>query len=170
MFSKLITLATVGLLLAACTIPPAPQNRQELITAIEKGATFTQHETHIIKRPINQVYNSLRPKVRKCLAVKITSTMQQGYGIHTSTSIYRPSMRKVSKSRAEISLQVEHIPRGIGGDTMPKGGYFIIASDIEAVAKNRTKITTYGPSVGHDDLFVALKNWAQGKNTPCPDM
>ena len=169
MIKKFIMLATVTLILTACAIPPAPQNREELIVGVKKGATFTQHESHIIKRPLAKVYKSLRPKVRKCLSVKVTSTMQQGYAIHTSTSIYRPSMRKVSKSRAEISLQVEHIPRPIG-NTMPKGGFFILATNIEAVSKNRTRITTYGPSIGHDDLFVAMKDWAQGKNTPCPDM
>ena len=169
MIQKLVTLAMVALFLAACSIPPAPQNRQELIVGVKQGATFTQHETHIINRPIAKVYNSLRPKIRKCLSVKVTSTRQQGYAIHTSTSIYRPSMRKVGKSRAEISLQVEHIPRPIG-NTMPKGGFYLLATDIEAVAKNRTRITTYGPSIGHDDLFVALKDWAKGKNIPCPDM
>ena len=82
---------------------------------------------------------------------------------------YKPTVR-VSAQRAELHLQ-QHHEKGVMNVTQePEGGYYLLVADAYPLAKNRSRIEIFGPSMGHDVLINAIKGWATGKNIGCPDL
>ena len=49
-------------------------------------------------------------------------------------------------------------------------GAYIIVADAYPQPGNRTRMQLYGPSIGYDVVYRAIRGWASGENLGCPDL
>src|SRR5678816_2799777 len=111
--------------LAATGSSPAidvPQTREEFVQAVNSGKG-AEVETIRVDVPFDRVYALLEEKTAACLDVEVKRTAYVGY-VERSSSDYNPTLRRVGKDRAELTLQVQHNPRGVG-HTPPVGGQHV---------------------------------------------
>ena len=43
-------------------------------------------------------------------------------------------------------------------------------ADAYPLPGNRTRMQIYGPSIGYDVVYRAIRGWASGDNLGCPDL
>jgi hypothetical protein len=161
-----------AVLLGSCSIQPVkqPQNREEFKTALAKGARFMKVETYVAPRPLDEAIKLVRTKSAECLNYRLTETTRNAAtGLPTSTSAndYKASFRAVGNTRAELTMQ--HHPLGTRfGPEMPQGGFYMMAVDFERASGKTTQLTFYGPSMGWETTYDAIKQWSEGKAVACP--
>ena len=154
--------------MAACVTPP--QTTGEFRAGVQRGAALTTQQTHETNREFSRVVADIERNAGKCLAVSITSRVSQGANVSQGTSSYFPRTSMLTPGKAEFTLQATYRPQPLGG-AMPAGGYFVLLVDIEKVAPQRTRASIYGGSIGPwKGVFVAIKEWVDGKDAPCPEL
>ena len=161
----------LGLLLALVAPVAAievPQTRREFVQAVSEGRGATKMETLTAEMSLDQVYNLLEKKSTTCLDKVVNRSSYVGYH-EVSSSDYNPTLKRVGKNKAEFALQVVHRPRGVG-HTPPPGGLFIMAADLKSVAKNRTEVNFYQPTIGFKNISKTLRLWFAGEDADCPKL
>jgi len=146
-----------------------PQNRREFVQAVAEGRGATKMETLISERGLDQVYGLLEKKSSACLDLMVKRSGFVGNQMEVSSSDYNPTLKRVGRNKAEFALQVVHRPRGVG-PTPPRGGLYIMAADLKAVAKDRTEIVLYTPTIGFKNISKTLRLWAAGEDADCPKL
>ena len=144
-----------------------PQSGNEFRAAVHSGKG--KMKTHVTNHSFKRVISFFARKAKTCLNVKVVSTLVERYGVHKSTTIYTPKMKRTGPKTADFTLQYRTIPKGIG-PKMPKDGYYAMVVDFTAQPGNRTKINIYGPRFGYKKLFKAFKTWSEIKNQSCPKL
>ena len=155
------------ILLSGCAISH-PQTADEFRKAAP-GATFGKTESFVVNRQFKSVANSFKKMAPKCLNKRIKTTSSGYMHYQVIVTRYRPTVR-ISRSRAELHLQQEHEQGVMNVSKMPQGGYFLLVADATQIGKKKTQIDMYYPSVGHDLLVNAIKGWAKGNKSGCPDL
>jgi len=146
--------------LTSCAIQPVtqPQNREEFKAALAKGATFMKVETYVAKQRFEDATKLLKTKAEECLNYRLTEGTR---------SDYTATFRTVNKAHAELTMQ--HNPLGPRmGPKTPKGGFYMMAVDVDRASENTTQLTFYGPSLGWDETYDAIKRWSEGAAVGCP--
>lgn len=92
-----------------------------------------------------------------------------GNQMEVSSSDYNPTLKRVGRSRAEFALQVVHRPRGVG-HSPPPGGLYVMAADLRSLARDRTEIVPYRPTMGFKEIIKSLRLWVSGEDTDCPKL
>jgi hypothetical protein len=164
----------IGLLVCIALVSPAhavdqPQNRGEFKAALAQGAAFMKVQSHVANRRFEDVVKVLQQKTGECLSYRKTQTgrNQAGRVNYASSDDYTASFRTVSKAHAEITVQ--HSPGGARiGPKMPKGGFYMMAVDVDRGTGSTTKLTFYGPSMGWGNTYDAIKKWSDGGAAECP--
>lgn len=154
-------------MLTSCVTMHTPQSRNEYVSAVSKGEGFSEMHKYTVNRSLKSVVNSLHRKGNECLAKKVTRSFAGSYS-HVSSSTYLPSIRYITKNKAEFTLQVEITPNNTSKP--PKGGMYFLAADLVVASKNKTNIIMYAPSINAKDIINAIKGWSHGKDTACPDL
>ncbi len=52
----------------------------------------------------------------------------------------------------------------------PEGGYYKLVVDAYPLPDNSTRLQIFGPAMGFDGVIRAIKGWASGETSGCPDM
>ncbi len=164
------TIAVAALLasayLSGCAISH-PQTAEEFRQAVP-GAAFAMVETFEVERAYRDVSKTFQQMAPKCLNVSITTTSRTYMSYQVIVTDYKPTVR-VTPERTELHVQQHHAKGVLKVSKEPDGGYYLLVADAYP-AGNKTKVTLYGPSMGHDPLIKGVKGWASGKNVGCPDM
>jgi hypothetical protein len=145
-----------------------PQTRREFVQAVSEGKGATRMETMTAERGFDQVYALLQRKSSACLDREVRRSAYVGYH-EVSSSDYNPTLKRVGGNRAEFALQVVHRPRAVGSSP-PPGGLYIMAADLKAVAKDRTEVVLYIPTIGFKNISKTLRLWAAGEDADCPKL
>jgi len=145
----------------------APKTVGEFRAAMSQGPAFTKQEAHDINREFSLVVKDVERKSKECLNFGYNRTQSTGIGTHhTTTIVYHPRVRMAGEGKAEMFLQMEHIPKAIGS---PDGGAYIFLTDIKKTSPSKTHMNMYGPSFPTwRPIFNAVKGWGEGKNVKCP--
>ena len=169
MMTKALPLAGLlgTILLTGCAIQH-PQNAQEFRQALP-GATFGKKETYIVERDFRIIGKTFEKMAPKCLHKRVTSTSSGYMHYQVITTDYNPTVL-ISKQRAELHLQQDHIQGVMNVSKKPNGGYFMMVVDASPAGKNKSQIEIYAPSVGSDKIIQAVKGWTTGKTIGCPDL
>ena len=96
-------------------------------------------------------------------------TRSTGTGLITGTTShdYTATFRTVNKAHAELTMQDNPLNPRIG-PKMPKGGFYMMAVDVDRASANTTQLTFYGPSLAWDETYDAIKRWSEGVAVGCP--
>jgi hypothetical protein len=165
-------LALSAVILTSCAIQPVkqPQNREELKAALAKGAAFMKVEKYVASGRFEDATRLLKAKTEECLNYRLTETTRNtGTGLVTGAYAhqYTGSFRTANKTHAELTMQ--HNPLGPRiGPEMPKGGFYILAVDVDRASANTIELTFYGPSMAWDKTYDAIKKWSEGVAAGCP--
>jgi hypothetical protein len=162
-----IPLGGIFLLLSACATHH-PQTAEEFRQAAP-GAFMGKKETFEVDRSFKDVARTFEKKAPQCLNVRVKTTSQTTTSYQVLVTRYKPTV-KVSNQRAELHVQQHHETGVLKVTKEPEGGYYLVVTDAYPVSKNKTKIVIYRPSMGYDVMIKAIKGWASGKTTGCPDM
>jgi hypothetical protein len=157
-----------ALWLAGCGVSH-PQSAAEFRTAVA-GAYSASRDTFEVDRPFTQVAASFRKLAADCLGRTIRTTEHQpGVSYSAVTTSYKPTV-KVSAANAELHVQQAHRGNVIGVSKEPDGGYFILVADARPAGAGKTRIDLYRPTMGHGSLIQAVRTWAAGTGTTCPNL
>ena len=147
-----------------------PQTRDEFRQQIvASDSRFKFIDTYVAKRRFDDVVKSLQANVVQCFDQNVTTTRAQG-GMTTmnQTDEWRSSVRVVNRNRAEVTTQMA-MKGAIVPGKVPPGGLYMTAVDIERLTPSTTKLSYYGStSSGSKERWDLVKQWSDGKPTPCP--
>jgi hypothetical protein len=147
-----------------------PQTREELRKGIvESDSSFKFVDTYVAKRRFDDVVKSLKQNVEQCFDQDVTTTRSQG-GMTTmnQTDEWRTSVKVINRNRAEVTTQMT-MKGAIVPVKVPPGGFYVTAVDVERLTASTTKLSYYGStSSGSKERWDLIRQWSDGKPTPCP--
>jgi len=163
--------------LLAATAPAAllqgcgnmPQNAEEFRKAAP-GAMLGKTDSYEINRSYRDVAATFQRKAPECLNMAVRTVSQTSTSYQNILTEYKATVVP-GDERAELHLQQLHKGGGvIYPSKPPEGGAYIIVADAYPMPGNRTRMQLYGPSMGYDVVYRAIRGWAAGDNLGCPDL
>jgi hypothetical protein len=165
---KKIQAVALAVLLAACGA--MPQNPDDFRKAVGGGAMMTKTDSYEVNRSTQAVATTFKQRAQECLGVQVRTVSQTSTSYQNILTTYKPTV-VANDRRAELHVQQMHKGGGvIYPQKPPEGGVYIFVADATPVSANRTRIQLYGPSMGYDVLYRAVRGWTSGENLGCPDM
>ena len=166
MRKRVIAALALGAVLQGCG--GIPQNAEEFRKAAP-GALMGKTESYEVDRAYRDVAAAFQRKAPECLNVSVRSVSRTSMSHQNILTVYRPTVT-VTKERVELHLQQEHKTGVIYPSKPPEGGPYIFVADAYPLPGNRTRVQLYGPSMGYDMLYRAIRGWSTGENLGCPDL
>ena len=168
---KQLYLATLGLaagsvLLQACG--GMPQNAEEFRRAVP-GAMMAKTDSYEVNRPVRDIAATFQRKAPECLNMSVRTVSQTTTSYQNILTEYKSTV-VAGGERAELHLQQLHKTGVLYPSKPPEGGAYIIVADAYPLPGNRTRLQLYGPSMGYDVVYRAIRGWASGESMGCPDM
>lgn len=140
-----------------------PQTRDAFVRMYKDGGLFRNAEHHAINRSKTAVVSDLNQFVNKCLHVKVTSTLRQGYSVDRSTTTYHPKMTETKSGATSLSVQETYRDKPEKGH--PPGGMYTLVAEMRAQG-GKTKLDIY--HAGRTPIANSIKDWANGDKASCP--
>lgn len=140
-----------------------PQSREEFIKVYKNGGMFRNAEHYTISRPKAAVVADIDQFAEKCLRVKVTTTIRQGYSSDRSTTTYHTRM--VEAKGGITSLTVQETYRDKREKGHPPGGLYSVVADMRARG-GQTQLDIY--HAGRTPIANSIKDWAEGDKSSCP--
>lgn len=163
---SLVAACCAAVWLAGCG--SVPQTAEEFRTAVT-GAPLARIESLEVDRPIRDVTLTFQRKAPECFNVSVRTVSRSVLNNHNSLIEYRATVVP-GTTRTELHLQQLHKINAVYSSKPPEGGAYIVVVDAHALPGNRTRLQTFGPSIGLDGVYRAIRGWATGKDMGCPDM
>lgn len=162
-----VVVAAAAAVLAGC-VTQMPQTAEQFREAVP-GATLAKTETFEVNRNFRDVARTFQKRAPRCLNVTVRTTSQTNMSYQVTVAEYKPTV-VITAKRAELHLQRHYSKGAMNISKEPEGGYYLLVADAYPAGRHKTRIQTFGPSMGFGPLYQAIKNWASGKNLGCPDM
>jgi|KBSSwiStaDraftv2_1062776.scaffolds.fasta_scaffold59369_3 hypothetical protein len=145
-----------------------PQSAEEFRQAVP-SAMLAKTDTYEVNRPTRDVAATFQRKAPECLNMAVRTVSQTTTSYQNILTEYRSTVVAGSE-RTELHLQQLHKTGVIYPSKPPEGGAYIIVADAYPLPGNRTRMQLYGPSIGYDVVYRAIRGWASGDNLGCPDL
>ena len=145
-----------------------PQSAEEFRKAVP-GALMTKTDSYEVARSFKDVSAVFQRKVPECLNTAVRTISQTSTSYQNILTEYRATVVPGGE-RAELHLQQLHKTGVIYPSKPPEGGAYIIVADAYPLPGNRTRMQLYGPSIGYDVVYRAIRGWASGDSLGCPDL
>jgi hypothetical protein len=154
----------VSVFVFSCVTPP--QSIPEFREGMKGGGMMTKTDHRDVSRSVNDVFQDVKKNADKCLNVRVTGGSTPGPygGASQYVTYYHSHSRMTGKTTGEMVMQMDARASG----KMPEGGYFTLLTDVESISSSKTRVTIYGPSMGYENVFEAIFDWANGKDRACP--
>ena len=162
----LLVASTGALVLQGCG--SMPQTAEEFRKAAP-GAMLGKTDTYEVNRAYREVSATFQRKAPECLNMAVRTVSQTSTSYQNILTEYKSTV-VAGGERAELHLQQLHKTGVIYPSKPPEGGAYIIVADAYPLPGNRTRMQLYGPSIGYDVVYRAIRGWASGDNLGCPDM
>jgi len=163
----LLVASTGALVLQGCG--SMPQTAEEFRKAAP-GAMLGKTDTYEVNRAYREVSATFQRKAPECLNMAVRTVSQTSTSYQNILTEYKATVVPAGE-RAELHLQQLHKGGGvIYASKPPEGGMYIIVADAYPLPGNRTRMQLYGPSIGYDVVYRAIRGWAAGDNLGCPDL
>ncbi len=145
-----------------------PQTADEFRTELP-GAFLGEVEKFQVNRSYTDVGKSFQKMAPQCLDVRIKSTSQSSTSYSVVVTKWNPTVI-INEQKAELHIQQLHEQGVLNVYEVPPKGYYMMVVDAVPVGKNSSEIIMYRSSVGNKALIKAIKGWAAGDKTGCPDL
>jgi hypothetical protein len=164
---RTLLLGIAVIFLSGCVT--TPQTREEYKAWTKDHTSMGLYEVYTVNRSFDDVVASLQKKWLQCYDINATTRRTSG-GITTSnyTDTFHPHFKKAGKSLVEMTLQMTTTGM-IMLSKVPEGGDYVIALDVQRLAKNKTNLVWYSYSWGKKEELERNKQWGSGKDSPCGD-
>src|SRR5262245_32401799 len=117
--------AAIAMSIAAALVGCAqPQTRGEFVKVVGGGAATTDRATSVSNQSLDSLVTLLEERSKTCLSKRVERSGMVGGQMEVSATEWHPTVRRVSATKGEFTLQIEHWPRGVGPN-MPEGGFFM---------------------------------------------
>jgi hypothetical protein len=158
--------ALISLLLQACV--QMPQTAEEFRKVVP-GAMMTKTDTYQVNRPMSEVASTFERLAPKCLNVTVQTVSHSTTSFQNLVARYKATVVRTSE-RVELHVQQLYETGVLYPSKPPEGGVYLLVADAYAQSNQSARIQLYGPSMGYDALYRAIRGWASGENLGCPDM
>lgn len=163
-FQRAVLIALLAAQVVGCSANVGlPQSREAFIKVYKNGGMFRNAEHYTISRSKAAVVSDLSQFMDRCLNVKVTNTIRQGYSTDRSTTSYHPRM--VEAKGGVTSLTVQETYRDKPEKGQPPGGMYSLVADLRARG-GYTQLDIY--HAGRTAIAVSIKDWAEGDKSSCP--
>ena len=163
---RICIIASVTLFLQACV--QMPQTAEEFRKAVP-GAMMTKTDTYQVNRPMGDVASTFERLAPKCLNVTVQTVSHSTTSFQNLVARYKATVVRTSE-RVELHVQQLYETGVLYPSKPPEGGVYLLVADAYAQSNQSARIQLYGPSMGYDALYRAIRGWATGENLGCPDM
>jgi len=158
----MIGVGVAGLIGCATNIG-LPQSREEFVSAYKDGGLFRNAEHYTINRSKTAVVADIKQFANKCLNVKVTTTISQGYMRDRSSTTYHPKIVQVKGGITSLTVQETYRDKPEKGQ--PPGGLYALVVDMHA-RSGHTQLDIYHAARG--PIAKSIKDWAEGDKSSCP--
>lgn len=158
----IIGVGVAGLIGCATNIG-LPQSREEFIEVYKDGGLFRNAEHYTINRSKPAVVADIKQFAHKCLNVKVTTTIRQGYMSNRSSTTYHPKIVKVKGGVTSLTVQETFRDKVEKGQ--PPGGLYALVADMRARG-GHTQLDIY--HAARAPIAKSIKDWAEGDKSNCP--
>lgn len=155
-----------AILLSGCG--SAPMTPAEYRDAAKAGGALSMFETFEVKQPVAHVAQTFKKKAAECLQLSMGTTSKPVIGFGSSTRFYgstKPTVL-VSANKVELDFQVA-VEKQVGN--VPKDGMYYLVADAYPLKNGKTRVDIYRRTKV-DVLAQAIRQWAAGNDTGCPDL
>ncbi len=76
----------------------------------------------------------------------------------------------VGANKVELHLQQKHLRGVMKVREEPADGHYLFVVDAVPAGARATSVQIIGPSRGYDAIVRAIKAWADGSSSGCPDL
>jgi len=164
----LTRIAVAALLVSAFTLSACTEIPKTAEGFREQAASVGSVDNFEVNRPLRDVAASFRERASACLqdlqtisvSGPISRTMMRKYLIHPTVL--------VTDRKAELTVQaLLEAPLKLYEE--PANGTYVLVTRAFPIDVRRTRIEMYGSPFFYDHLHTAVKGWASGTSTACPD-
>ena len=163
---RICIVAFSSLLLQACV--QMPQTAEEFRKVVP-GAMMTKTDTYQVNRPMSDVASTFERLAPKCLNVTVQTVSHSTTSFQNLVARYKATVVRTSE-RVELHVQQLYETGVLYPSKPPEGGVYLLVADAYAQSNKSARIQLYGPSMGYDALYRAIRGWASGEDLGCPDM
>jgi len=163
---RICIIGLISLLFHACV--QMPQTAEEFRKAVP-GAMMTKTDTYRVSRPMSDVASTFERLAPKCLNVTVQTVSHSSTSFQNLVARYKATVVR-SSERVELHVQQLYETGVLYPSKPPEGGAYLLVADAYAESNQSARIQLYGPSMGYDALYRAIRGWASGENLGCPDM
>lgn len=153
---------------ACAPIQQSPQSREEFKSYVAHTAG-SKAEIISVNRDYRTVLAVLEQKMTKCFNRTFTSRVVERYGTSEGKTTYRTSIKRLSATTAELTVQLQFSPAGAA--KAPAGGFYLLAADVSGLTARKTTVALYGAVSGpYSEIYTVTKAWAEGADPDCPKL
>lgn len=155
------------LLVAGCA-GKMPQTAEEF-RQMAPGAFMVEVQAFEVLRPLRAVGETFRQRAPACLNMTVRTTSSTRTSYQVIDTRYKPTV-VMGEQRTELHIQQKHLKGVVNVYQEPPDGRYLFVVDAHAVDRVKTRVQIIGPSRGYDVIVRAIKAWADGSSTGCPDL
>jgi hypothetical protein len=124
----------------------------------------------VVNRPLRDVAATFRERASACLQTVTRSERSSFHSTHVAITemTYTPTVVEAD-GRVELHLQAKQTVAIEIGPASPKGFYTFVAV-ATALDPRRTQLEIWYALLGAEPLRAAVKGWASGSFSGCPDL
>jgi hypothetical protein len=164
---RVYIVALAGLLLQACV--QMPQTAAEFRKAVADRAMMTKTDTYRVNRPLSDVASNFERLAPKCLDVRVQTVSHTTTSFQNLIARYKATVVRTNQ-RTELHVQQLYETGVLYPSKPPESGVYLLVADADSESNQSTRIQLYGPSMGYEALYRAIRGWASGESLDCPDM
>lgn len=159
---------TFAAALAAGCAGRMPQTADEF-RQVAPGAFMVGVQSFDVRRPLREVGETFRRRAPECLNVTTRTTSRTRTSYQVIDTAYKPTV-VVGRDKVELHIQQKHLKGVVNVYQEPPEGRYLFVVDAVPAGARATKVQIIGPSRGYDVIIRAIKAWADGSSTGCPDL
>ncbi len=150
--------------LMGCSMPQtAPQFRDMM-----QSSMFGRVENLQVERPFPEVAKTFQDLAEHCLTVRTSNTIHTNRVNSIVRQRFKPTLH-IQKNTLELHVQQTFISGATNLDE-PEGGAYLVVADATPINRDHTQVDLYGIKTRGRKLYKAVRGWATGEVTGCPDL
>jgi len=169
MATAIARVALAAVLVVGCTLSDCTEFPRSAEAYRQQATAAGSVETFEASRPLRDVAATFRDRASSCLQDLVTTTVSgPTHRLMMTKNSFHPTV-VVTDRKAELQVQMRP-ESGLQLVELPENGFLVLVAQASALDGRRTRIEIFGSSFFYSRLYTAVRGWAAGTSTACPDM